>query len=619
MSKERLTQRVPSLVDADEPASEETNLHTFARADTERRPYLVRIAGPLVGQAHPLQGADEVTIGRLATSLVFIDEDGVSRRHARIYLAGADEYAIEDLESANGTLLNGRRIAGTVKLRDGDKIQVGAESVLKFALLDEVEERYQHLVFSSFSPQPPSAAPRSSPWFPEGWRSKTAAQSIDYDDQAALDAALTKLRRLPPLVTSWEIEDLKKLIAEAQEGRRFLLQGGDCAETLDDCESNTITNKLKILIQMSLVLIRGSARPVIRVGRFAGQYAKPRSRATEVRDGLELPSYFGDLVNGPEFTAAARRPDPTRLLDGYFHAAVTLNFIRALSSGGFSDLRRPEYFDLSYFERAELPTTLKMDYSKLCREITHGLQFLRSFGDRSAEDLMKVSFFTSHEGLNLFYEAAQTRQVPRREGFYDLTTHMPWIGERTRALDGAHVEFFRGVGNPIAVKLGPTAEGADAVRLCNVLNPTNEAGKLVIITRMGATKVVERLPRIIEAVQKAGLRVLWVCDPMHGNATVTPSGIKTRDFADILEEIERAMDVHHACGTYFGGVHFELTGEDVTECIGGGLSEADLSRNYGTLCDPRLNYRQAIQMAFCVARRLGDVARPPSTAPPPMR
>jgi 3-deoxy-7-phosphoheptulonate synthase len=297
---------------------------------------------------------------------------------------------------------------------------------------------------------------------------------------------------------------------------------------------------------------------------------------------------------------------------------MTLNFIRALSAGGFSDLRRPEYFDLSLFERAELPTTLKMDYSRVCKEITHSLQFLQAFGDRSNEDLMKVTFYTSHEGLNLHYEAAQTRRVPRREEFYDLTTHMPWIGERTRALDGAHVEFFRGIANPVAVKVGPGADPDEIVDLCRALNPDNAPGKLVLITRMGAKLVAEKLTPLVRKVRAAKQRVLWVCDPMHGNAIQTQSQIKTRDFEDILREIELSMDIHKALGSYLGGVHFELTGEDVTECIGGGLTEADLSRNYATFCDPRLNYRQALQMAFLLARRLGDGKRP-STSPPPSR
>ncbi|HEY8074684.1 MAG TPA: 3-deoxy-7-phosphoheptulonate synthase, partial [Labilithrix sp.] len=516
--------------------------------------------------------------------------------------------------------VNGRRIQDPNVLKEGDKIQCGATTVLRFALYDEIDERYQEQLRAAMSSGFPAAeAPthvETDPWSPQSWRTKKLAQAIRYDDERALDAAVERLGSLPPLVTSWEVEDLKALIGDAQEGRRFLLQGGDCAETLADCAPGIITNKLKILIQMSLVLVRGARRPVIRVGRFAGQYAKPRSRPTEVKNGVELPSFFGDIVNRPEFEASARRPDPNRLLEGYLHAALTLNFIRALSAGGFADLRRPDYFDLSFFERAELPTGLKVDYARMCREITDGLHLMQAFGDRSAEELMKVTFYASHEGLLLPYEAAQTRRVPRRPGFYDLTTHMPWIGERTRALDGAHIEFFRGIANPVAVKLGPSSTAEDVIGLARALNPKNERGKLVFVTRMGAGQVDKSLPPLIEAARRRKLRVLWVADPMHGNTITTKSGRKTRDFDHILQELERSMDVHQAAGSYLGGVHFELTGEDVTECIGGGLSEADLDQRYETLCDPRLNYRQAIEMAFCLARRLNETPRPPSTVPP---
>jgi 3-deoxy-7-phosphoheptulonate synthase len=446
-------------------------------------------------------------------------------------------------------------------------------------------------------------------WSPESYRSKPAAQEISYDDPAEVEAAVAKLRSLPPLVTSWEVARLKHLIAEAQEGKRFVLQGGDCAETLADCQPGIITNKLKILLQMSLVLIHGGKRPVVRVGRLAGQYAKPRSSPTETRDGVTLPSYFGDLVNRPELTAAARRADPHLLVTGYQHAALTLNFIRSLSAGGFADLHHPEYWDLSFFNRAELPPRIREEYERLSERIAEALDFMEALHEVAVEDMGRVDFYTSHEGLNLLYESAQTRTVPRRVGHFDLSTHLPWIGERTRALDGAHVEFFRGVANTVGVKIGPSAQAEEVVELCRVLSPDDEPGKLILIARMGAGRVAEKLPPLVEGVRRAGRRVLWMCDPMHGNAVTTRSGLKTRDFDAILREIELSFDVHEACGSHLGGVHFELTGDDVTECVGGGITEADLDRSYLTACDPRLNYRQALEMAFRVAHRMAPSAR----------
>jgi 3-deoxy-7-phosphoheptulonate synthase len=435
-------------------------------------------------------------------------------------------------------------------------------------------------------------------WTIDSWKDKPLAQEVAYDDPAAVASVVEKLGQLPPLVTSWEVERLKAAIAEAQEGKRFVLQGGDCAETLLDCQPGIITNKLKILLQMSMVLVHAGKKPVLRIGRLAGQYAKPRSKPTEEREGVSLPSYFGDLVNRPEFTADARRTDPRALLDAYSHAALTLNFVRSLTAAGFADLHHPEYWDLGFFTRSGLPTELRDEYMQTTQKLAEALRFMEALGETSIDELSRVDFYTSHEGLNLHYEAAQTRKVPRREGHYLLTTHMPWIGERTRALDGAHVEFFRGVENVVGVKLGPKVDPQDAVQLLTTLSPANEAGKLVAITRMGADTVEKALPPLVEAVTRAGRRVLWMCDPMHGNTHATASGIKTRSFDDILREIERTFGVHHALGTELGGIHFELTGEDVTECIGGGLTEADLDKNYASVCDPRLNYRQALEMAF---------------------
>jgi 3-deoxy-7-phosphoheptulonate synthase len=610
--------KLPSFVveddDLEDPTCAAVLLDQVA-ASAKSRPYLVGIAGAMVGQMYALEG-DRITIGRSRTADLCVEDSGISRNHAVIVRSEAG-YEIEDLKSVNGTRVNGRNVEQRRRLSNEDKIWLGPNVVLKFTLQDEIDEQYHRMVSDaiSVSGQAPPSLRRRTDWSVDSWRTKPIAQAIEYEDELELDFVKGKLRKLPPLVTSWEIEELKQLIAEAQEGKRFLLQGGDCAETLADCESNVLTNKLKILIQMSLVLIRGARLPVIRVGRFAGQYAKPRSKATETRNGIELPSYFGDLVNRAEFTAEARRPDPHLLIAGYLHAAMTLNYIRALGSGNFSDLRRPEYFDLQVFERAELPAQLREEYRRMCREIQEGLNFLQAMGDRQLDDLMKVSFYTSHEALNLDYESAQTRSVPRHDGYYDLTTHLPWIGERTRALDGAHVEFFRGIENPIGVKLGPTTTADDALKLCDALNPDNKPGKLVLVTRMGVKAVSDVLPHIVETVEAEGLRVLWVCDPMHGNTVVAESGVKTRNFEDILREVEISMAIHRTCGSYLGGVHFELTGEDVTECVGGGVTEADLSKNYATACDPRLNYRQAIEMAFCIARCLMNNPRLSSMLP----
>jgi 3-deoxy-7-phosphoheptulonate synthase len=444
-----------------------------------------------------------------------------------------------------------------------------------------------------------------SDWSPGSWTSRINAHPVVYEDPKALERACNELGVLPPLVTAWEIDRLKRQIADAQVGKRFLLQGGDCAESIADCQPAVITNQLKILLQISVVLIHGGKRPVIRVGRFAGQYAKPRSKATEKRGAVTLPSYFGDLVNHPEFTPEARRADPDLLLRAYHHSALTLNFIRSLSAGGFADLHHPEYWDLSFFHRADLSDALRENYQRTSERIIDSVRFMQAVTQTSVDDLTRVEFFTSHEGLHLPYEEAQTHRAAHAPGYYDLTTHLPWIGERTRAPDGAHVEFFSGIENPLGIKLGPKVEPGDVGELLDRLNPRDEPGKIVLITRMGEAKVEHRLPELVRGVNALGRRVLWVCDPMHGNTQTTASGIKTRNFEDILRELSVSFDVHAAEGSRLGGVHFELTGEDVTECTGGGVTEDMLSRRYASLCDPRLNYRQALEMAFALAQRMG--------------
>ncbi len=443
-------------------------------------------------------------------------------------------------------------------------------------------------------------------WHPLSFRDFPIAQGVTYPDEDVLESTLDRLRELPPLVTSWEVERLKEHLAEAQEGRRFVLMGGDCAETLADCRPEAIAAKMKILLQMSLVLVHSTMKPVVRIGRLAGQYAKPRSRPTETRDGVELPNYFGDLVNRSEFHAAARQFDPTLLLSGYQHAAMTLNFVRSLMDSGFADLHHPEQWDLSFMHEANLSAEVRDEYRRSSEDLARALRFMEALGELSVDDLTRVDFYTCHEGLNLHYESAQTHAVPRRDGNYVLTTHLPWIGERTRQLDGAHVEFFRGVSNPVGVKVGPTATVDDVVGLSGALNPSDAPGKLVLITRMGVKHVRERLPPLLESVRKTGRKVLWVVDPMHGNTSMSGSGFKTRSFDDIQREIAWTLDAHEQAGTHLGGVHFELTGEDVTECTGGaaGIRDEDLGINYATACDPRLNYRQALEMAFLLGRRM---------------
>lgn len=430
-----------------------------------------------------------------------------------------------------------------------------------------------------------------------------------YPDAAALEGVVRRLRKLPPLVTSFEIEHLRTQLAEAEAGQRFVLQGGDCAEAFEDCTSPRIASTLKVLLQMSLVLVHALGRPVVRVGRFAGQYAKPRTSTTETREvrgeRVTLPSYFGDLINGAEFDAASRTPDPERMMRGYSHAALTLNFVRSLVDGGFADMHHPEYWDLTFLRHASLSELQRREYDAMVRSILDGLSLARPVEGAGHEEAARAEFFTSHEGLNLHYETAQTRTVPRRAGYYDLTTHLPWIGDRTRRLDGAHVEFFRGVRNPMGVKVGPSATPDEVVALCEALNPRNEAGRLALIVRLGSKHVERQLPGIIEAAQRAGRRVLWMCDPMHGNGLVTRGGVKTRAFTDIRHELEASLDVHQRLGTWLGGLHVELTGEDVTECLGGAadVTEADLDFRYASACDPRLNYQQALELAFVLGRR----------------
>jgi 3-deoxy-7-phosphoheptulonate synthase len=439
-------------------------------------------------------------------------------------------------------------------------------------------------------------------WSPDSWRTKKAQQQAAYKSAADVDRVMATIAKLPPLVTSWEIQALGKQLGEAARGERFLLQGGDCAESFDQCNSSTIANKLKILLQMSLALAYGSHRRVIRVGRFAGQYAKPRSDDFETIDGVTLPSYRGDLINRPEFTEAARTPDPELILRGYERAGMTLNFIRALVSRGFSDPHRLDYWNLDWVKDSPMAD----EYRRVARTIGDSLRFMEDIVGLHPGELNWVDFFTSHEGLHLPYEQAQTRHVPRHEGWYNLSTHFPWIGLRTADLDGAHIEYFRGIRNPVAVKIGGITAPETLTRMIEVLHPGNEPGRLTLIHRFGSEKIGKFLPPLIEAAQRTGKTILWCCDPMHGNTEMTASGIKTRHFDKMLRELDQAFDIHAAYGGRLGGMHIELTGEDVTECVGGAraVSEADLKTAYRSNLDPRLNYEQALEIALFAARKM---------------
>lgn len=447
-------------------------------------------------------------------------------------------------------------------------------------------------------------------WQPDSWQHHRAEQQPEYPDQAALARALEALRALPPLVTSSEILALRRQLAEAEEGRRFLLQGGDCCENFDYCDAGIITNRLKVLLQMSLVLVHELRMPVVRVGRFAGQYAKPRSAATEVRDGVTLPSYRGDIVNGAEFSAAARVPDPARMVSAHSYSGLTINFVRALIDGGFADLHHPENWNLSWLGHSPLAE----EYQRIVDSISDATRFMETLTGEPMHNFDRVDFFTSHEALLLPYEQTMTRQVPRQRGWFNLGTHFPWIGMRTAALDGAHVEYFRGIENPVGVKVGPAMSQDHLLRLVEVLNPHNAPGRLTLIHRMGAADIAKKLPPLLEAVKREGRRVLWQCDPMHGNTESSANGYKTRRFDTIRSEIEQAFELHAAAGTRLGGVHLELTGEDVTECTGGAreLSDTDLARAYRSTVDPRLNYEQSLEIAMLIGRKYRQMSHTPA-------
>ena len=436
-------------------------------------------------------------------------------------------------------------------------------------------------------------------WQPDSWQQHPATQQPHYQNPDKVSQVLEQLAALPPLVTSWEVEALREHIADAQDGKAFILQGGDCAETFADCRSDKIAAKLKILLQMSLVMLYGLQKPIVRIGRMGGQYAKPRSADHETCDDLTLPSFRGDLVNREAFTLADREPDPELMLRGYERAALTLNFVRSLIDGGFADLHHPENWDLDWVQHSQLED----EYHEITRAISSPSEFIESIPGEEDQSTQRVDFYASHEGLQLPYEQAQTRFLEHRDKWYNLSTHFPWIGMRTAQLDGAHVEYFRGIANPVGIKLGPGMTDEWLLGLIETLNPDNEPGRLTLIHRFGAAGVAEGLPQLIKTVRKTGAKVLWMCDPMHGNTESASNGLKTRRFDNILSELQTSFRIHQEMNSWMGGVHFELTGENVTECTGGarGLTDADLERAYHTQVDPRLNYEQAMEMAMRIA------------------
>jgi 3-deoxy-7-phosphoheptulonate synthase len=435
----------------------------------------------------------------------------------------------------------------------------------------------------------------------EALRALGPAQQPDYPDRAAVDAAVARLRTMPPLVFAGECDELKDKIAAVSRGEAFMLMGGDCAETFAGVTADNVRNKLRVLLQMAVVLTYAASVPVVKVGRIAGQYAKPRSSDLETREGVTLPAYRGDAVNGFDFTAEARVPDPQRLVDVYNSSAATLNLVRAFVTGGYADLRQVHTWNTDFVRES----SVGQRYELVAAEIDRALTFMQAIG-ADPDEFHRVDFHTCHEGLVLDYEHAMTRIDSRTQTPYDVSAHFVWIGERTRQLDGAHVELFRHIRNPIGVKLGPSTTADDALALAAKLNPDNEPGRLTFITRFGAGRIRDGLPDLVEKVTASGVEVAWVCDPMHGNTFEASSGYKTRRFDDVVDEIKGFFEVHRALETWPGGVHVELTGDDVTECVGGGeeLAEVDLGSRYESVCDPRLNRVQSLELAFLVAEML---------------
>ena len=441
-------------------------------------------------------------------------------------------------------------------------------------------------------------------WSPESWRGRTAAQAPEYPDPAALAAAEAELRRFPPLVFAGETRKLRAQLAEVAAGRAFLLQGGDCAESFAEFSADNIRDTFRVLLQMAVVLTFGAFLPVVKVGRLAGQFAKPRTDPTESRDGVALPAYRGDIVNGIAFDAAARTPDPARMLRAYSQSAATLNLLRAFAVGGYADLHRVHRWNLGFVDRSPVGERFR----DLADRTTDALTFMQACGldGNNVAALREVDFYTSHEALLLPYEQALTRVDSTSGEWIDTSAHLLWIGDRTRQPDGAHVEFLRGIANPVGLKLGRTASPSEVLRLIDLLDPDNTPGRLTLVTRFGAGRMAACLPPLLRAVRREGRRMVWACDPMHGNTMVSRTGYKTRSFDRILSEARDFFAVHEAEGTCAGGLHFEMTGQDVTECLGGAqaITEHTLSDRYHTHCDPRLNASQSLELAFQIAESL---------------
>ena len=444
----------------------------------------------------------------------------------------------------------------------------------------------------------------TSNWNPNSWTNFPADQQPDWPDDNELNAVLKEISELPPLVFAGEARTLKSKLARVCNGEALLLQAGDCAESFSALSANSIRDKLKVILQMAVALTYSTGLPVVKVGRIAGQFAKPRSSPTETKDDVELPSFRGHIVNDTDFNAGARTADPKRLLMAYNQSSATLNLLRAFTSGGFADLTQVHSWNQQFV--ANSPAGAQ--YKEIADGITNALAFMRACGITSEEHpaLNEVDFYTSHEALLLGYEEALTRNDSMSGDWYDCSAHMLWIGERTRQLDGAHIEFLRGVENPLGCKLGPTATTEDAVKLCEILNPKQIPGRLTFITRMGASVIDNKLPELVGAVQDSDHPVVWTCDPMHGNTYTAESGLKTRNFSDVVDETKKFFHIHRSIGTWAGGIHVELTGDNVTECVGGAenLSDDDLALRYETMCDPRLNASQSLELAFHVAEEL---------------
>ena len=449
-----------------------------------------------------------------------------------------------------------------------------------------------------------------SKWTVNSWRGYKAKHIPEYPDKSELEKTESQLKTYPPLVFAGEARDLKRHLAKVSEGKAFLLQGGDCAESFDDFNADYIRDTFKVLLQMSVTLTAAGNCPVVKVGRMAGQFAKPRSSPKEEIDGVELDSYKGDIINDMEFTESSRVPDPQRMIRAYTQSAATLNLLRAFAKGGFSDLNKVHQWNMGFVD--ESPQGKK--FRDLADKISDTLSFMDAIGISSGNTkrLRNVDFFTSHEALLLPYEECLTRTDSTTGEVYDTSAHMVWIGDRTRQLDGAHVEFCRGIKNPIGIKCGPTLDPDELKKLIDVLNPENEAGKITLICRFGVDNVEEKLPKLIGPFANSDYNLVWSCDPMHGNTMKANSGFKTRPFERVIQEVESFFDIHHSLGTYPGGVHLEMTGQNVTECIGGAqaIKDEDLSARYHTHCDPRLNANQALELAFLISDKLRESQEP---------